>query len=85
MGGGRVGFASVVKIFREGLKEGKGRGERFDGMDSEVRHFHEEGRWEEESGVEIFVFVPVEVHDFLVACLDCSLAVRTVGVEGSCL
>ena len=31
--------------------------------------------------MKIFVFVPVEVHDFLVACLDRSLAVRTMGVE----
>ena len=33
-------------------------------------------------GGEIFVFVPVEVHNFLVACLDRSLAVRTMGVKG---
>ena len=51
-------------------------------MDSEVCRFHEYGGWKEESGVEIFVIVPVEVHDFLVACSDRSLAVRTMGVEG---
>ena len=28
------------------------------------------------------MFFPVEVHNFLVACSDRSLAVRTVGVEG---
>ena len=44
-------------------------------MDSEVRRFLEEGGWEEESGVGIFVFVPVEGHGFLVACSDCSLVV----------
>ena len=44
-------------------------------MESEVRRFHKEGGWGEESGVGIFVFVLVEVHGFLVACLDCSLAV----------
>ena len=49
-------------------------------MDSEVRRFLEEGGWEEDSGVGIFVFVPVEVHDFLVACSDRSLAVQTMGV-----
>ena len=49
-------------------------------MDSEVRRFLEEGGWEEESGVGIIVRVPVEVHCFLVACSDCSLAVRTMGV-----
>ena len=32
--------------------------------------------------MEIFVFVPAEVHNFLVACSDRSLAVRTMGVEG---
>ena len=51
-------------------------------MDSEVRRFREEGGWKEGSGVEIFVFVPVEVHNFIVACLDRSLAVRTMSVEG---
>ena len=78
MGRGRVGFASVARICWEGLKEGKGMGERFDGVDSEVRRFIEEGEWEEELGMGIFVFVPVEVHDFLVACSDRSLAVRTM-------
>ena len=82
MGRGRVGFASVARIYLEGLKEEKGGGERFDGVDSEVRHFHEEGRGEEESGVEIFVFVPVEVHDFLAACSDRSLEVQTMGIKG---
>ena len=52
----------------EGLKEGKGRGKIFDGVDSEVRRFCKEGGWKEESGLEIFVFVPVEVHSFLVGC-----------------
>ena len=51
-------------------------------MDSELRHFREEGGRKEGLGVEIFVFVPVEMHDFLVACSDRSLAVRTMGVEG---
>ena len=32
--------------------------------------------------MEIFVFVPVEVHNFLMACLDRSLAVRTMSVKG---
>ena len=32
--------------------------------------------------MEIFMFVPVEVLNFLVACLDRSLEVRTMGVEG---
>ena len=32
--------------------------------------------------MEIFVFVLAEVHNFLVACLDRSLAVRTMDVEG---
>ena len=72
MGRGRVGFASVARICRGGLKGG---GERFDGVDSEEHRFHEEGGWEDESGVEIFFFVTVEVHNFLVACLDRSLAV----------
>ena len=45
--------------------EGKGRGERFDGVDSGIRRFREAGGWKEGSGVEIFVFVPVEVHIFL--------------------
>ena len=49
-------------------------------MDSEVRHFLEEGGWEEESGVGIFVCVPVESRSFLLACLDSSLAVRTMDV-----
>ena len=49
-------------------------------MDSEVRRFCEVGGWEEESGVGIFVFVPVEAHGFLVACSDQSLAVQTMGV-----
>ena len=80
--GGGVGFASVVRICWEGLKEGKGRGKSFDGVESEVRRFCEEGGWEEGLGVDIFVFVPVEVHNFLVACSDSSLAVRTMGVEG---
>ena len=30
----------------------------------------------------VFVFVPVEVHGFLVACSDRSLAVRIMGVKG---
>ena len=51
-------------------------------MDSEERRFHEEGGWEDESGVEIFFFVTVEVHNFLVACSDRSLVVQTMGVEG---
>ena len=51
-------------------------------MDSEDRRFHEEGGWEDESGVEIFVFVPAEVHSFLLACLGRSLAVRTMSVKG---
>ena len=44
-------------------------------MEYEARRFQKEGGWEEESGVEIFVFVPVEVLNFLVACSDRSLAV----------
>ena len=32
--------------------------------------------------MEIFVFVPAEVHNFLVDCSDRSLAVRTMSVEG---
>ena len=51
-------------------------------MDSEVRRFLEEGGWEEESGVGIFVRVLVEGRGFLVACSDRSLAVRKVGVKG---
>ena len=58
----------------------EGRGKRFDGVKSEVHCFLEEGGWEEEEGVEISVPVPVEVHGFLVACSDCSLAVQTMGV-----
>ena len=58
-GGERVCFASVARICCEGLKEEKCRGKRFDGVDSEVCRFREEGGWKEESGVEIFVFVPV--------------------------
>ena len=50
-------------------------------MDSEVHHFREEGGRKEGSGVEIFGFVPVEVHNFLVACSDRYLAVRMMGVE----
>ena len=57
------------------MKEGKGRGERFDGVDSEVRRFLEEGGWEEDSGLGIFAFVIVEAHGFLVECSDRSLAV----------
>ena len=63
-----------------GLKGEERRGERFDVVDSEVCIFLEERGWEEESGVGIFVFVPVEVHGFLVACSDRSLAVQTMGV-----
>ena len=44
--------------------------------------FTSRGGCREGSGVEIFVFVPVEVHNFLVACSDLSLAVRTMVVEG---
>ena len=44
-------------------------------MDSEVRRFLEEGGWEEELGVGIFVCVLVEVHSFLVVCSDSFLAV----------
>ena len=51
-------------------------------MDSEVRCFHEEGGCREGSGVEIFVFVLAEVHNFLVACSDRSLAVRMMSVKG---
>ena len=51
-------------------------------MESEVRCFREERGWREGSGVEIFVFVLAEVHIFLVACLDRSLAFRTMSVEG---
>ena len=43
--------------------------------------FARRGGWKEESGVDIFVFVPVEVHNFLVACSYRSLAVRTMGVK----
>ena len=49
-------------------------------MDSEVRRFREEGGWKEESGVGVFVRVPVEGCGFLVACLDRYLAVRTMDV-----
>ena len=46
-GGGGVGFALVARVCWEGLKREEGRGEVFDGMDSEVRRFIEEGGWEE--------------------------------------
>ena len=32
--------------------------------------------------MDIFVFVTVEFHSFLVACSDCSLEIRTMGVKG---
>ena len=80
MGRERVGFALVVRIYREGLKGGEGMWKRFDGVESGVRRFIEKGGWEEESGVRIFVCVPVEVHGFLVVCSDCSLAVPRIGV-----
>ena len=35
-------FASVVMICQEGLKGGEGRGDRLNGVDSEVRRFHKE-------------------------------------------
>ena len=62
------GFASAARICWEKLKGGEGRGERFDGVDYELRRFLEEEGWEEESGVGIFVHVPVEGRGFLVAC-----------------
>ena len=49
-------------------------------MDSEVRCFLKEGGWEEESGVGIFVCVPVESRGFLVVCSDGSLAVQTIDI-----
>ena len=49
-------------------------------MESEIRLFLEEGGWKEESGVRIFVHVPVERRGFLVACSDDSLLVRTMDV-----
>ena len=49
-------------------------------MESEVCCFLEEGGWEGKEGVGISVRVPVEGHDFLVACSDGSLAVRTMDV-----
>ena len=52
---GGVRFASVARICREWLKEKKERGNSFDGVDSEVSCFHEEGEWEEELGLDIFV------------------------------
>ena len=49
-------------------------------MDSIVRRFLREGGWEGESGEGISLHVPVDSRGFLVACLDGSLAVRTMDV-----
>ena len=49
-------------------------------MYSEVRRFLEERVWEEESGMGIFVHVPVEGRGFLVAYSDRSLEVITMDV-----
>ena len=70
----------MARICREGLKGGEGSGERFDDVDSEVRRVCEEGGWDGESGVGIFVHVPVESRGFLVTCSVGYLAVRTMDV-----
>ena len=43
VGGGGVGFALAARVYREGLKGGGGRGEGFDGVESEVRSFFQGG------------------------------------------
>ena len=61
---------------------GRGRGGKFDGVESEVRCFREGGGVKGGFGGGDLLFVLVEVHNFLLACSDRSLAVRTMGVEG---
>ena len=56
------------------------RGERCDGVESEVCRFLEEGGWEGKTGVGIFVRFLVESRSFLLVCSDGSLVVRTMDV-----